>query len=93
MPIFLLFAQYAEGEYNHGSRIMALGNAVLDSSYEDISVLHNAELLGTITETEGRLEDYADIYSTMEAILLPEELPRDGELPSLSIMLDALSQE
>ena len=93
MPIFLFFAQYAEGEINHGSRIMGLGNAVLNSSYDELAVLHNAELLGTITDSSTGIEDHADIYSTMEAILLTEELPRAGDLPGQDIVRDALRLE
>jgi hypothetical protein len=90
MPIFLLFAQYAEGEINHGSRIVALGNAVVDSTYEDLSDKQNAELKGTITDTTAGIDEYEDIYSTMMAILLTDELPRSGVLPGEARMLEGI---
>lgn len=90
MPIFLLFAMYAEGEINHGSRISALGNAVVDSTYEDLSDKQNAELKGTITDTKAGIDEYTGIYSTMMAILLTDELPRSGTLPGEARMLEGI---
>ncbi len=91
MPIFLIFAIYAEGEFNEGTKIASLGNAVVDSTYPKLLDGTNVGHGGTLTDMSGGGEDFMPIYSAMASVLDNAELPRRGEeLPGEARMLSVV---
>lgn len=92
MPILLLFAMYAEGEINEGTRVAALGNAIADSThgFEFIDGVHFG-LGGTLIDESGGNPAFDEIYEEMSSILIEDALPSVGALPGKERMLAVIA--
>jgi len=90
MPILLLFAMYAEGEFNEGTTIQALANVVVGSDYPTVVEGINYELLGTITDTATGDAQYLETYQNMATILETGELPGGPALPGYDLVTSAV---
>jgi hypothetical protein len=94
MPLMLLFAMYAEGEFNEGTRIASLGNAFAASTFPTLVEGINYGMSGTLVDDDGGDSSLVELYEVMLGLLESGELPRSERLPGeasmTQVLLDAL---